>query len=410
MHTIEKVNLPNVKHIIAVASGKGGVGKSTVAANIALAFAQNGYNTALVDADLFGPSVPTMFGMEGERGVIVPKGANYEIIPFEKFGVKLMSIGFLVSPEQALIWRGPMASSTLLQLFNETKWGEIDYMVVDLPPGTGDIPLTLCQEVDVEGVVIVTTPQHVAFADVKKSITMFQNKDINIPILGIVENMAWFTPFEHPDEKYFLFGKGGAEMLAKEFNIELLSQIPLVNGMAEAADKGSFYNYQQSKMVQDNFRDITGKLIEKLNAIKSNTTESNANNSNKMRKIAVPVTNDDQIDNHFGHCAFYKVFTVSENNVITGEKVIKSEEGCGCKSNIASVLAAQGVTIMLAGGIGNGAINVLNKEGIEVVRGCSGKPDDVVNQYIAGLLVDSGESCKSHDEHHVDGHEHVCSH
>jgi ATP-binding protein involved in chromosome partitioning len=405
MHKIENVNLPNVKHIIAVASGKGGVGKSTVAANMALSFAQNGYKTALIDADLFGPSMPTMFGTNGEpiRSMTLD-GKDY-FVPIEKFGIKMISIGNLVKPDQAIIWRGPLAASVLLQLFNNSWWEDIDYMVVDLPPGTSDIPLTLCQEVDIDGVVIVTTPQQVSLTDVRKAISLFQNPEVNHTILGIVENMAWFTPIEHPEEKYFLFGKGGGELLSKEYNLELLSQIPLVNGLAEAADNGSFYNYGQSKMVQDNFRDLTEKLIEKLNINKTIT-----NNLIKMGKIALPVTSDDQIDNHFGHCEFYKVYTVSENNEITKEEIIKSEQGCGCKSNIASVLASQGVTVMLAGGIGGGAINVLNSAGIEVVRGCSGKPDDIVKQYIEGLIADSGESCQQHEHHHAGGGEHVCNH
>lgn len=263
MHKIEKVSLPNVKHIIAVASGKGGVGKSTVAANLAISFAQNGYKTALIDADLFGPSVPTLFGLEGQRCISEPHDDKQMLIPFEKFGVKLMSIGFLVDPDQALIWRGPMAASTLLQLFSETQWGDIDYMVVDLPPGTGDIPLTLCQQVDVEGVVIVTTPQHLSFADVQKAITMFQNHDLNIPVWGIVENMSWFTPIEHPEEKYYLFGKDGGKRLTEKFGTELLIKIPLVEGMSESLDKGNFYGYTQSKTIQDIYRELQSKIIEK---------------------------------------------------------------------------------------------------------------------------------------------------
>ena len=264
MHKIEKVTLPNVKHIIAVASGKGGVGKSTVAANLALAFAQNGFKTALVDVDLFGPSVPIMFGLEDKKLEVEQVGDNQVLIPFEKFGVKLMSIGFLVPSDQALIWRGPMAASTMLQLFSETKWDEIDYMVVDLPPGTGDIPLTLCQQVDVDGVVVVTTPQHLSFADVQKSIMMFKNKDLDIPIFGIIENMSWFTPELHPDEKYFLFGKDGGKILSEKFDTELLAQIPLIQGLGDASDKGSFYGYSQSKMIQDIYRDLFNKIISKL--------------------------------------------------------------------------------------------------------------------------------------------------
>jgi len=264
MHKIEKVTLPNVKHIIAVASGKGGVGKSTVAANLAISFAQNGYKTALVDADLFGPSVPILFGLEGQRSIIESHGEKHVFIPFEKFGIKLMSIGFLVDPEQALIWRGPMAASTLLQLFSDTLWGDIDYMVVDLPPGTGDIPLTLCQQVDVEGVVVVTTPQHLSYADVQKAISMFQNPFLDIPLWGIVENMSWFTPLEHPDEKYFLFGKDGGKILADKYGTDLLAQIPLIEGLSESADKGNFYGYNQSKMIQDIYHELNSKILSKI--------------------------------------------------------------------------------------------------------------------------------------------------
>ncbi len=399
MHKIEKVSLPKVKHIIAVASGKGGVGKSTVAANIALSFSQNGYKTALVDADLYGPSIPTMFGIKNEQLTYsIIDGKEY-FIPIEKYGVKIVSIGSLVKPEQALIWRGPMASSVLLQLFSNTDWGDIDYMVVDLPPGTGDIPLTLCQQVDVNGIVIVTTPQQVSLIDVRKVISLFQNPDLNINVLGIIENMSWYSPNENSDDKHYIFGKNGGELIAKEYNIDLLSQIPLINGMTDAADNGNFKNYNNSKIVQEQFNNIIEKISYKLN----NT------NNNKMRKIAAPVTKENQIDEHFGHCEFYKIFTLSNDNQITNSEVVKSE-GCGCKTNIDGWLKSRGVTTMLAGGIGAGAINVLNAIGIEVVRGCSGNADEVVNQYLAGLIIDSGESCKEHEEHHKDGQTHECKH
>jgi ATP-binding protein involved in chromosome partitioning len=403
MHKIEKVNLPTVKHIIAVASGKGGVGKSTVSANLALAFAQNGYKTALIDADLFGPSIPTMFGINGQQLYSKKIGEKECFIPIKKLGVKLISIGFLVKPEQALIWRGPMASSVLLQLFSDTEWEEIDYMVVDLPPGTGDIPLTLCQQVDVDGVIIVTTPQQMALADVKKAISLFQNPDLSREILGIVENMSWFTPFEHPEEKYFLFGNGGGSLLAKEYNMDLLSQIPIVNGMAEAADNGNFYDYKQSGMVVNKYLDLSQKIINKL-------SEKQTVKTYKTLQIAIPSTTDNQIDEHFGHCEFYSIYSISENNGISGVESLKSEEGCGCKSNIANVLAEKGVSVMLAGGIGEGAIQVLNSAGISVVRGCSGSIEEVVKRYLAGLISDSGESCKEHENHHNEGSEHTCIH
>lgn len=404
MSKIEKVTLPNVKNIIAVASGKGGVGKSTVAANLALAFAQNGYKTALVDADLFGPSVPTMFGTEGESVYTQNVDEKDYFIPIERFGVKLMSIGFLVKPEQALIWRGPMASSVLLQLFSETLWQEIDFMVVDLPPGTGDIPLTLCQQIDVDGVVVVTTPQIMSLADVRKAIDLFRNPSLDKPILGIVENMAWFSPLEHPNEKYFLFGTGGGEVLSQEYNLDLLSQIPLVDGLAQAADKGSFYNYNQSKMIQEIYRELSSTITEKLSNKQIKTTTMNIN------KIAVPIANGDLLDQHFGNCSSYKIFNISGDNKIESTENIKSANGCGCKSDIATVLAKKGVTLVLAGGIGSGAINVLKAEGIDVVRGCEGDATEVVNAFLAGLVKDSGITCRAHEGQNTDGHEHVCSH
>ena len=261
MNDFKKIDLPTVKHIIAVASGKGGVGKSTVAANLALAFAQDGYKTALVDADLFGPSIPTMFGtIESQIFQNQIEGKDY-LIPVERFGVKLMSAGFLVKPNNAIIWRGPMAANALMQLFTDTYWGEIDYMVVDLPPGTSDIPLTLCQQIDFSGVIIVTTPQQMSLVDVRKAISLFVNLNLKEKILGVVENMSWFTPMEHAEEKYYLFGKGGGERLAKEYETNLLAQIPLVDGMSEASDKGSFYNYQQSEIIQNIYRDLLKKIL-----------------------------------------------------------------------------------------------------------------------------------------------------
>ncbi len=276
MHKIEKVTLPTVKHIIAIASGKGGVGKSTVATNLALAFAHSGIKTALVDADLFGPSIPTLFEVEGQR-CIVDQTSEKVLLPIEKFGIKLMSIGFLVDAEQPLIWRGPMASSTLLQLFNETLWGDIDIMVVDLPPGTGDIPLTLCQQIDVNGIIIVTTPQILALSDVQKAISMFNNKDLKIPVWGIIENMAWFTPSEHPDEKYYLFGKDGGKTLAAKFNTELLAQIPLVQ-MIEHTKEGSINHYTQNKIITDSYKQL-------LNKIKTHLTKLSNITINKEDKL-----------------------------------------------------------------------------------------------------------------------------
>jgi ATP-binding protein involved in chromosome partitioning len=230
--------LPGVKNIIAVASGKGGVGKSTVTSNLAIALSRSGADVGVIDADIFGPSMPTMFNCEYEHPSVQKIGDKNMIMPVEQYGVKLMSIGFLAPPEGAVVWRGPMASSALKQFLGDTNWGELDYLLIDLPPGTSDIHLTLVQSVPVTGAVIVTTPQKVALADAQKGIAMFQQDQVNVPILGLVENMAYFTPEELPENKYYIFGEGGGEKLAKRFDIETLGQIPIVQSIREGGDSG----------------------------------------------------------------------------------------------------------------------------------------------------------------------------
>lgn len=231
--------LPGVKNIIGVASGKGGVGKSTVAANLAVSLAAEGYKVGLLDADIFGPSVPKMFGVEdAELFMHHVEGRGELIIPLEKYGVKLLSIGFLVDKDSAVLWRGSMASNALRQLIEQADWGELDYFVIDMPPGTSDIHLTLVQTLGITGAVIVSTPQEVALADARKGIAMFTGEKVNVPVLGIVENMAWFTPEKHPDERYYIFGDGGAVRLAQAMGIELLAQIPLVAAVGEHNDAG----------------------------------------------------------------------------------------------------------------------------------------------------------------------------
>lgn len=233
-----KAVLPGVKNIIMVASGKGGVGKSTVAVNLALGLAEEGASVGLLDADIYGPSIPIMLGMRDERPKMTDVNGKGMIVPLERYGIKAMSIGLLIDEKQAVIWRGPMASSALKQFISDVYWQELDYLVIDLPPGTGDVHLTLVQAVPVTGAVIVSTPQAVAAADARKAIMMFKQPQINIPILGVVENMAYFTPAELPDNKYYLFGKGGARQMAEQFELPFLGEVPIVQSVREGGDKG----------------------------------------------------------------------------------------------------------------------------------------------------------------------------
>jgi ATP-binding protein involved in chromosome partitioning len=230
--------LPGVKNIIVVASGKGGVGKSTVAVNLALGLAQEGASVGLLDADIYGPSVPIMLGMRDERPQMMDVNGKGMIVPLEKYGIKAMSIGWLIDEKQAVIWRGPQASSAIKQFIGDVNWGELDYLVIDLPPGTGDVQLTIVQTVPVTGAVIVSTPQAVGTADARKAIVMFKQQQINVPILGVVENMAYFTPAELPDNKYYIFGKGGARQMAEQFELPFLGEVPIVQSIREGGDKG----------------------------------------------------------------------------------------------------------------------------------------------------------------------------
>jgi len=260
MSDIEKISLPGVSNIIVVASGKGGVGKSTVAANLSVALARQGHKVALVDADLYGPSIPKMFGMEEAHPEVSAMGDQEIFFPVEKFGVKIMSIGFFIAKNQGLIWRGPLAAKAMTQLFENTQWGDIDYMIVDFPPGTGDIQLTTVQKLDLTGAIIVTTPQEIALNDARKAISMFTHDGVNVQILGIVENMSWFTPARHPDEQYHIFGKGGGASLASEYNTTLLGCIPLVAEVGEAAEKGLSVFNQTNQTVVTVFEKIAEQL------------------------------------------------------------------------------------------------------------------------------------------------------
>ena len=236
---VDYPSLSKVRHIVAIGSGKGGVGKSTVAANLAVALHKTGKKVAILDADIYGPSIPIMFGVTEEKPFLDPDAVDGKIIPVEKYGIKIQSIGFYVDPEQALIWRGPMASQALNQLFNDTHWGEIDYLIVDLPPGTGDIHLTLVQQYPVDGIAIVSTPQKVALADAQKAFSMFNQDKIRVRILGLIENMSYFIPAELPENKYYLFGKQGGRKLADDARVNLLAEIPLVQSICESGDSGT---------------------------------------------------------------------------------------------------------------------------------------------------------------------------
>jgi len=264
--------LAKVKNIVAIASGKGGVGKSTVAANLAVATALQGYRVGLVDADVYGPSVPKMFGAEELRPVLKTENGKELIVPIEKFGIKVLSIGFFVNASDALIWRGPMATSALRQLLTQGEWGELDYLYIDLPPGTGDVHLTIVQEVPVTGAVIVSTPQHVALAAVIKGISMFENAAIKVPVLGLIENMSYFTPPELPDRKYYIFGKHGCRNLAEKLKLPLLGEIPIDENICQDSDTGRPSVLEQNTPVAKAFMDLALHVMEQVD-IRNKTME-----------------------------------------------------------------------------------------------------------------------------------------
>lgn len=256
--------LPGVKNILAVFSGKGGVGKSTVSSNLAIALASLGYRVGLLDADIHGPSMPKMFGVEDARPYMEEVDGKQMIMPIEKYGVKLLSIGFFVDPDNALVWRGSMASNALKQLITDANWGELDYFVMDLPPGTGDIHLTLVQTMGITGAVAVTTPQDVALADARKGVNMFMGDKVNVPVLGLVENMAWFIPAELPDNKYYIFGKEGGKRLAEELDIPLLGQIPIVQSIREGGDAGKPIAVDAHSISGIAFHRLAEKVVEQV--------------------------------------------------------------------------------------------------------------------------------------------------
>jgi len=262
--------LKGVKNIIAVASGKGGVGKSTVASNLALALAQEGAKVGILDADIYGPSLPIMFGIQGERPMMVDVDGKGKIQPIEAYGLKVMSIGLLIDEKEAVVWRGPMATSALRQFITDVHWGDLDYLILDLPPGTGDIHLTMVQTIPVTGAVVVTTPQTVSVADAKKGLTMFNQGQIKIPILGVIENMAYFTPEELPDNKYYIFGKGGGKLLADQFEVPFLGEIPLIQSIREGGDRGLPVVLGDSGQVSEIMRELAQKLAQNVSIRNAN--------------------------------------------------------------------------------------------------------------------------------------------
>lgn len=261
---IKGKKIEGIQNIIAVASGKGGVGKSTITANLAITLSKMGFKVGVLDADVYGPSMPIMFDVADEKPIAVNVNGRSKMKPIENYGVKLLSLGFFTQPNQAVIWRGPMASKALNQLIFDADWGELDFMLIDLPPGTGDIHLSIVQAVPITGAVIVSTPQNIALADAKKGVAMFGQKNINVPVLGIVENMSYFTPAELPDNKYYIFGKGGARNLAEDLDTAFLGEVPLVQSIREAGDAGHPVALQNDTPLEDAFIDLTKNMVTQL--------------------------------------------------------------------------------------------------------------------------------------------------
>ena len=261
---IKGKSLPNIKNIVAIASGKGGVGKSTVTANLAVTLAKMGFKVGILDADIYGPSMPIMFDVEGEKPLAVRVGDVSKMKPVENYGVKILSIGFFTKPNQAVVWRGPMASKALNQMIFDAAWGELDFLLLDLPPGTGDIHLSIMQSLPITGAVVVSTPQNVALADAKKGVAMFQQESINVPVLGIIENMAYFTPEELPNNKYYIFGKEGAKNLAEDIDVPFLGEIPLVQSIREAGDVGRPAAMQSGTLIEVAFEKLTQNVVQEV--------------------------------------------------------------------------------------------------------------------------------------------------
>lgn len=272
-NVMQQVKLDGVKNILMVASGKGGVGKSTVASNLAMSLSRQGYKTGLLDADLYGPSVPILFGIEKERPEARREGEKDIMIPIEKHGVKVMSIGFLMSQQDAVIWRGPMASNALTQILTDTAWGELDYLIIDMPPGTGDINITLAQKLKQASALVVITPQKLAVSDGVKAANMFLHKALKIPVLGVIENMSYFVPLQHPEEKYYLFGQGGGRQLAEQTHTQLLGEIPLVQDVSEHTDKGENLLENGNELFINVFSDLAKRIVEQTEVVRQEVSQ-----------------------------------------------------------------------------------------------------------------------------------------
>jgi len=264
LNPIKGKSIPGIENIIAISSGKGGVGKSTITSNIAVTLAQMGCKVGVLDADIYGPSIPTMFDIEGSKPLSIKIDGKSKMQPIENYGVKILSIGFFTKPEQAVIWRGPMASKALNQMIFDAAWGELDFLLIDLPPGTGDIHLSIVQALPLSGALVVSTPQNVALSDAKKGISMFQQENIKVPVLGVVENMSYFTPEELPENKYYIFGKKGAEYLAKDKGVPFLGSVPIIQSIREASDYGRPASLQEKTTISDKFNQITKNLVSQV--------------------------------------------------------------------------------------------------------------------------------------------------
>ena len=393
-----KIKFPEIKKIIAVASGKGGVGKSTISAEIAIALSKKGLKTAIFDADIYGPSIPLLFGLDDFHPDVIPNGDDEMLTPAIKDNIQIMSIGFLINESQPLIWRGPAASGYLKKLIIGTAWHDVDYLIIDLPPGTGDIVLTLCQEIPLDGAVIVTTPQKLSLSDVRKSLSMFKHQDINIPIIGIVENMSWFTPENHKDEKYYLFGKDGGTYLAEQFESELLAQIPLIEGLCDATNRCNINNFSLDYDVINKFNFIAETIVSKTQNSIPKYKE------NKAMKICIPIEEVNGLESvaygHFGSAPYFLIYDFeSKAFEILDNDHAKHEHG---QCNPITPIKEKGVDTVIVAGMGARALMNLQSMSIRVFKIDEPKKiSEIINNYDESLLeeLSSNNCCNHHNCH-----------